>query len=163
MRIYLPTTLPALRQAVAASAVGGESTLACAVTPTLREWYAEGDLEELEYAALTEAARASLRLLADDDGPPRRVVLAADVADGAVSPAPARGKAAVRLAGPVPLSQIVSAHVDDADAEGDVRAAVSALDAAERGDPDARFAVDAVEDHELLWYAAQEIPSLSRL
>ena len=33
---------------------------AYAVTPALREWYAEGDAEELEYAALQEAARASL-------------------------------------------------------------------------------------------------------
>jgi len=43
------------------------------VTPTLREWYAEGDAEELEYAALMAAARASLRLLAHaSDAPPRR-------------------------------------------------------------------------------------------
>ena len=36
---------------------------AFAVTPALRERYASGDLEELEYVAMTHAARASLRLL----------------------------------------------------------------------------------------------------
>ena len=51
-----------------------------AVTPALREAYASGDAEELEYAAMTEAARASLRLLAADPAaPPRRVVLAAEM------------------------------------------------------------------------------------
>jgi len=55
-----------------------------AVTPALREAYASGDEEELEYAALTEAARASLRMLAGNPAaPPRRVVLAAEIpADG---------------------------------------------------------------------------------
>src|SRR6266568_3681856 len=53
-----------------------------AVTPALRESYASGDLQELEYVAITHAARASLRLLAaDPDAPRRRVVLAGDVDD----------------------------------------------------------------------------------
>ena len=33
------------------------------VTPAFREWYAQSDTEEMEYAALLAAARASLRLL----------------------------------------------------------------------------------------------------
>ena len=38
-----------------------------------------------------------------------------------------------------------------------------ALAAAEAGDEDARFVVDGVEDHELAWYAAQELGVLVEL
>jgi hypothetical protein len=41
-----------------------------------------------------------------------------------------------------------------------VRAAADALGAADAGDDDAQFTVDGAEDHELLWYATQEIPNL---
>jgi hypothetical protein len=58
---------------------------------------------------------------------------------------------------------VVSAHVDDRAAEDDVRRAVAALAAADRGDEDAQFLVDGVEDHELGWYAAQEIGPLVEL
>lgn len=59
------------------------------MTPALREWYVSDDLEELEYAALNRAAEASLRLLAEDTAVPRRrVVVAVEVADSAVSPYP---------------------------------------------------------------------------
>jgi hypothetical protein len=34
------------------------------------------------------------------------------------------------------------------------------LGAADAGDDDARFVVDGAEDHELLWYATQEIQGL---
>jgi hypothetical protein len=69
----------------------------------------------------------------------------------------------VRPGSPVPLSQVVSALVDDASASDDVRRAVAALHAADDGDDDARFVVDSVEDHELAWYAAQEIGVLVEL
>ncbi|MFD9072633.1 DUF6912 family protein, partial [Streptomyces lasiicapitis] len=49
-------------------------------------------------------------------------------------------------------------HSDDA--EADVTAAADALGAADQGDDDAQFVVDGAEDHELLWYATQEIPNL---
>jgi hypothetical protein len=164
MRIYLPATLPRL---VAALDEGHfEADVAYAVTPTLREWYIEGDLDELEYAAATAAARASLHLLADaasEEVPARRVVVAADVPDATVRPAPDAGRAAVRLGAPVPMRQVVSAHVDDASARHDVRRAVAALHAAEAGDEDARFLLDSVEDHELAWYAAQELAVLVEL
>ncbi len=51
-------------------------------------------------------------------------------------------------------------HVDSADAERDVAAAAGALAAADGGDDEAGFVVDGAEDHELLWYATQEIPNL---
>ncbi|RAY14303.1 hypothetical protein DPM19_15120 [Actinomadura craniellae] len=161
MRVYLPSTLPALARALATGSV--EPGTAYAVTPALREWYADGDLEELEYAALTAAARASLRLLAADPAaPPRRVVLVAEVPEGTVSgrgepgPDPAR----VGVAEPVPAGKIVAGHVDDEDAADDVRAAAEALPAADAGDDDARFTVDGAEGHELMWYATQELPHL---
>jgi hypothetical protein len=161
VRVYLASTLPSLAAALTAGSL--ESPLGFAVTPALREWYTEGDDEELEYAATTAAARASLRRLAGTDGAFRRVVLAADVADGSVRPAPDIDRAAVRLRDPVDLSQIASALVDDPAAVPDVRQALVALAMADAGDEDAAFTVDAVEDHELGWYAAQELSALVAL
>ncbi len=135
---------------------------AFAVTPALREWYASGDLEELEYVAMTHAARASLRLLLADAGAPRRrVVLAADVPDQQVDQRsgfeePTR----VLLSAPVPLARVVSGHIDGVLAVPDISAAVAALPAADNGDDDAQFLVDGAEGHELLWYATQELARL---
>ena len=84
MRVYLPATLPLLAEwHLAGHAAPG---LAGAVTPGLREWYREGDADELEYAAQRVAARLSLEMLAADPGAPRRrVVLAVDVPDADVA------------------------------------------------------------------------------
>ncbi len=160
MRVYLPATVPVLRRL---SQEGGlvDADVAYAVTPALRESFAEGDLEELEYAATADAARASLALLAaEPDAPPRRVVVAADVPDATATPDSALGLAAVRLTAPVALDRVASIHIDEADAESVVQAAVSALPAAEAGDDDAQFTVDEAEGFELLWYATQELPDL---
>ncbi|MEV4468969.1 hypothetical protein [Nonomuraea sp. NPDC049504] len=166
MRVYLPSTLPALASVLKAGEVGPAPLTGYAVTPALIEWYASGDTEELEYVALTEAARASLRMLAADradgvDAPARRVVIAAEVPEGAVSAGAAleeRGR--VRLAQPVPMTKVAAVHIDDHDAEPDIEAAVAALPASDAGDDDARFTVDGAEAHELMWYATQEIPDL---
>jgi hypothetical protein len=167
MRVYLPSTIPRLERVLTSGEVGPAPLLGYAVTPALREWYAEGDLEELEYAALMAAARASLRLLADDpDAESRRVVLAAEVPDSAVAIEPGdraltgNDRALVRLTEPLPLAKIVSAHIDDHEAAGDVRAAMLALPAADAGDLDAQFTVDSAEGHDLMWYATQELPHL---
>lgn len=167
MRVYLPSTLPLLAAAHAAREAGPAPLAAHAVTPALREWYAGGDLEELEYAALTAAARASLRLLAaDPSAPRRRVVLAAEVPDQSVSWA--RGDASldgddrslVEITAPVPWKRLASGHVDDPAAVPDVTAAVEALPAADAGDEEALFTVDGAEGHDLLWYATQELQHL---
>lgn len=169
MRVYLPCTLPALARAVETGALGPAPLTGYAVTPALVEWYASGDTEELEYVALTEAARASLRMLAADlaDGvhaAPRRVVVAAEVADGAIQAnADVEEKGRVRVAEPVPLAKVAAVHVDDEYAVADVKAAVAALPDADGGDDDARFVVDGAEAHELMWYATQEIPDLLTL
>lgn len=159
MRVYLPSTLPALADVLAKAEAGPPPVKAFAVTPALREAYASGDDEELEYVAMLEAARQSLRLLAGDPGAPRRrVVLAADVPEGEVSwNAYDDEPAAVLIGGPVPLKALVSGHIDDADAETDVAAAAAAIGAADSGDEDAVFTVDSAEGHELAWYAVQEL------
>ena len=162
MRVYLASTMPALAEALETGEIGPAPLAGFAVTPALREWYASGDLEELEYAALTVAARASLRLLAADEAaPPRRVALAAEVPDDRVSPGhDPDDPAAVKIITIVPVARLASAHIDDPQAAADVRAAVAALPAADRGDGDAKFLVDGAEGNELLWYAVQELPYL---
>ena len=161
MRVFLPSTLPALAEALRAGHVGQQPGYA--VTPALREAYASGDEEELEYSALTEAARGSLRMLAGNPAaPPRRVVLAAEIpADGVKLDARAREPGRVLVTAAIPIDKLASAHVDDAEAGTDVRAAAEALDAADSGDEDARFAVDGAEGHELGWYATQELSYLA--
>ncbi|MFE0676687.1 DUF6912 family protein [Streptomyces sp. NPDC058867] len=166
MRVYVPLTLPGLAEAYRTGELGSGPLTAYAVTPALREWYLSEDIEELEYAALNRAALASLRLLAaDPDAVRRRVVVAADVPDGAATVDPDRGLdpaalGEVRVAVSVPLAKAAAVHVDGGDAEADVVAAAQALKAADEGDDDAQFVVDGAEDHDLLWYATQEIPNL---
>jgi hypothetical protein len=165
MRVYLPSTLPALAELLRTGEIGPAPARGFAVTPALREWYASGDEEELEYVALIVAARKSLRLLAASPGAPtRRVVLAAELPEGVASPGSADAgfdePALVRIDHPVQLRDIVSAHVDDPSAAGDIAAAVAALDDADAGDDDAQFMVDGAEGFELLWYATQEIADL---
>jgi hypothetical protein len=166
MRVYVPSTFTELARVLEDREAGPAPLSAYAVTPALREWYADGDEEELEYAAMTAAARASLRLLAAEPGAtPRRVVLAAEVPEQSVKPAPGHefgenARALVEVIGPIPWSRIASGHVDDEAAEPDIRAAVQALPAADEGDDGARFTVDGAEGHELLWYATQELQDL---
>ncbi|MEU6285159.1 hypothetical protein [Streptomyces sp. NPDC047028] len=166
MRVYVPLTLPGLAEAHQTGRLGTGPFVAYAVTPALREWYVSEDTEELEYAALGRAALASLRLLAADAGAARRrVVVAADVPDGAAAPDPERGPDAaepgeVTVNVSVPLGKAAAVHVDAGDAEADVAAAAGALQAADGGDGDAQSVVEAAEDHELLWYATQEVPNL---
>jgi hypothetical protein len=170
VRIYLPATTTVLRTLVDEGALPAPHT-AFGVTPQLREFYelsdADADTEELEYAAMSGAARSSLRLIdIDPTAARRRVVLAADVPDGAVSPLddPDTDRGAVRVTADIRLQDVASAHIDDAEAEDDVRAAVNVVLEADLGSEDAQFVVDQAEGHELGWYARQEIgPALELL
>jgi uncharacterized protein DUF6912 len=169
VRVYLPATTTVLRTLVDEGRLTGPLT-AFAVTPGLREFYALSDAgadeEELEYAALLAAARASLRLVdVDPSAARRRVVLAADVPDSAVSEVedPDADRGGVRITGDVALAAVASAHVDGAEAEDDVRAAVGVVLEADLGSEDAQFVVDQAEGHELAWYATQEIGTLLEL
>jgi hypothetical protein len=163
MRVYLAFTMPTLAKLL----VDGESSVppvrGYAVTPTLREWYSSGDEEELEYVAMTQAARACLRLLhADPSAPARRVVLAAEVPDDQVTGVAGFDEPAlVEIRVAVGIAHVVSGHVDDPRATPDIRAAIAALSASDSGDEDARFTVDGAEGHELLWYATQELADLT--
>ncbi|MGN9794015.1 DUF6912 family protein [Streptomyces sp. NPDC054847] len=166
MRVYVPLTLPGLAAAHKAGELGPGPLTAYAVTPGLREWYVSDDIEELEYAALSRAAAASLRLIAGDpDAARRRAVVAVDVPDQDAVADPDRVLDAgalgeVRVARAVPMSKAAAVHVDADDAVDDVAAAVAALGAADHGDDDAQFTVDGAEDHELLWFGVQEIPNI---
>lgn len=158
-----------------------------ALTPALRESFRSGDDEELSEIALRDAARASLRLLAGEAPepgdavaeadlaadeaetkpaltpklPPRRVVVAADVESPTLHPE--LDDAVVRVSGVIGRSAVASVLVDGADAEQAVRHAVVVIDAADLGDEDAELAVGDVEDHDLGWYATQELPFLLEL
>jgi hypothetical protein len=160
VRIYLPATSNTLRQLLETRQLPPPQT-AFALTPGLREWYAEGDDEELEYAATAEAARAALRLLnGDEQAARRRVVLAVDVPNETVEVRDDIDRGVVRTRQAVPLADIAAVLADDADAEATVAAAARVVDRADLGDDEAQDAVDDAEGFELSWYATQEIPDL---
>lgn len=174
MRVYIPATLAMLAQLTADGELRPLGGTAFAVTPALREAYAYGDDDELAEVALGEAALASLRLLgapaedpAGETPPIRRAVLVADIADGVDGPVvavrPDLDAAVVRLTGPVVIADVVAAYVDTAAAEPAVVAAVAAIDDADLGDEDAELTVGDAQDHDLAWYATQELPFLIEL
>jgi hypothetical protein len=166
MQIYVPVTLAMLQQLVADDSLRPVNGTAFAVTPRLREAYAEGDDDELGEVALREAALASLRLLAAADAceqpgaklPPRRAVLVADVGD--VTLRPDLDDAVVRIGASVAIDDVIAAFVDNAEAEADVMAAIAVIDEADLGDEDAELTVGDAQDHDLAWYATQELPFL---
>ena len=149
-RVYLPLSPSLLRRARDEGGFQEPPLSAHAVTPELVRELGEPppDEEEAEYAALTAASLESLSLLLPDE-PPRRVVAAVDV------PAwePRTGgehPSAVSVATPVPWRRLVAVHVDGAEAAGDVAAALGG----------GSEAVERCLDHELGWYAVQEVDEL---
>jgi len=166
MRVYIPATVSRLRALADDGEVTALNHTAFALTPALREYYQSGTAEELEYAAMLDAARASLRLLAaeldtDPKALPRRAVISADV-DG-VTLRPDLDFSVVRLDSAVPLKVVAAINLDTEEAEDAVRAAAAVIDAADLGDPDAEFTLGGAEDFELSWYATQELPFLLEL
>ncbi|MEV6346938.1 hypothetical protein [Actinoplanes sp. NPDC051851] len=162
VRVYVPATVPMLAALQAAGQLGDGPTVAHAVTPALREWYAEGDEEELEYVAFTRAAQAALQLLRHDTAAPRRrVVISADVpAASLIREDVELGSSTVKVPQAVLLKEIASIHVDGTEAMESVEAAAGVVEEALAGDPDAQFTVDGAEDHELEWYAVSELDEL---
>lgn len=163
VRVYVPATVPMLAALRASGNLGPGSLVAHAVTPSLREWYAEGDEEELEYVAFTRAAQGALQLLRHDPAAPRRrVVVSADVPSGSVKRDEVElGSSEVRLLSPVALADVAAIHLDSADVSEEIAAAVDVVEEALAGDPDAQFTVDGAEDHELEWYAVSELDQLA--
>jgi hypothetical protein len=127
-----------------------------AVTEALRAEFPGIDDEDLEYLAMTAAAQRSLALV-PADGPHSRMVLAVDV--GSVEEVGADDPTLVAVSGQVPLTDLVSVHVDSDDAAKDVRAARTAL--AEGTDQDDVRVTKCLE-HELGWYAATELDEVVR-
>ncbi len=164
MRVYVPATWPMLRTLVKTGVLDPIGGTAFALTPALREAYTSGDDEELEYAAMSQAARASLRLLSvefglgEDATPARRVVVSADLDD--VTLRPDLDDGAVRISGAVPFESIAAVHIDTEEAAYAVREAAGAVDAADLGDLDAEFLIGEAEDHELAWYDPAEVAFL---
>ena len=162
VRVYVPATVPMLTTLRAEGRLSSGPLRAHAVTPALREWYAEGDEEELEYVAFTRAAQEALHLLRlDTQAPRRRVVVSADVPSTALVREDVElGSSTVRLPQPLSVKEVVAIHLDGADAAEAIAAAAEVVDEAAAGDPDAQFTVDSAEDHELEWYAVTELDEL---
>ena len=165
MRVYLPGTLATLRAALTDQAVTVLGGTAFAVTAPLRAEYPDWSKEDLEYLAMQDASRASLRLLAaaGDEERGLRVVVAADVPDAEVTARPEADRAVVEIPGSVPWSAVASAHVDLPEAEQAVREATGVIDTVdleldEMGD--AAFVLGSAEDFGLAWYAPDELVHL---
>ena len=163
VRVYVPATVPMLAALRTSGQLGDGPVTAHAVTPALREWYAEGDEEELEYVAFTRAAQEALHLLRlDPKAPRRRVVVAADVPSSSLVRREVElGSSEVRLSAPLSLTEVASVHLDSDSAAEEIAAAVEVVDEAAAGDSDAQFTVDGAEDHELEWYAVTELDELT--
>jgi hypothetical protein len=168
MRVYAPAT-PADLVVLARDGAWLPAADSYGVTPALRGWVsADGDAddEELELAALSEAARASLLLLTPTavTQDARRVVVALDLPPDAVvvdDEGPDDPPGRVRLTvDTVPLSRVAAVHVDDPGAQRAVAAAAAAVEAADAEDLDAEAIVAALDDHDLLWYDPAELSSL---
>ncbi|UFU07606.1 DUF6912 family protein [Ruania halotolerans] len=146
MRVYLPATVAELAEPSGLPARTGR-----AVTAALRTALgADADEEMAEYAALILAAEDSLANLTESDAM-RRLVVAADVPDSAVRDAAGReaGAELARVHVPeVPFADVVSFHVDAADAH-----TLALVARALSGDEQAVAEIGA---EDLLWYDVSE-------
>lgn len=150
MRIYLPSDVTEL----------GTDTpltprLVHGVTPALRAELPDEDEEGLEYAAQLFAADDSLDRLRElaPQTTPRRAVVSVDVPDGVVEAVEApHAPSVLRLVAAVAWSDVACAHVDEPEAEADVRAAAA-------GDDDA---AERLADRDLLWYDVSELAAFAR-
>jgi hypothetical protein len=152
-RVYLPMTATGLRAAQAQGSFGPAPLRAHAVTPAVAE--ALDDEEEREYAALTAAALEAVALLADDD-PPCRLVAAVDVG-GWEPDESGDDPTAVRLAHEVPWKRLAAVLADSPDAAPTIAHAVARGGSAGETQDDA---LEACLDHELGWFATQEVDAL---
>ena len=129
-RVYLPFVLAELADVAATGQV--EAGTAFAVTDAQRRAAPGEDEEDLEVEAMCAALDAAA---GRRHGPTRRVVVSADVEHA--DDAPGAQGWAVRLDAPVPLSDVVSWHVEEAE-----------------GTPEGEGYDD------LLWYDVAELPDL---
>lgn len=167
MRVYLPATFSILRELNDTGVINARNGYGFAVTPALREWYTEGEEEDLAEIAFDDASLASLRLLGVGDEeafPHRRVVVSVDVSDDVVTLAPDLGEAVVKLSpAQVPLDAVAAIHVDVEASEEATAKAIEAIDAADLGDEDAELIVGDAVDNFMAWYDPTELPVLVQL
>ncbi len=177
VRVYVPLTPRSLARAAATGEVGPAPLLAHAVTDTVRRELSGAGEEDWEYAASSAASLASLTLLARElgQGPPPtpgasgtrpcRVVLAVDAPSVRAPQAldePALGAVAedptlVVVQEPVPWRRVAAVL---ADAPSAASAVAAAGDALVTGDPAADRLVERCLDHDLGWWATQEVADL---
>lgn len=163
MRVYLGCTVTELVALHESGQIQGQALPWHALTAAMREWYTTDDVEELEYAALCEAAASSLSLLqGHPSGAHRRIVLAVDVPDAQVRPhpTPAPARSSVLVDGVIQSTMVASVHVDEAEVRPIITAAVESLPAALAGDEDAQFAQDEADACDLLWFDLSELGEL---
>jgi len=136
VRVYVPLGRAALEELAAAGSLPagpGAPVSAYAVTPTLRSSAPGLDVEDLEYAAFSDAVAAAGA--ARSSPRHRRVVAAADADPAWVVSGVGVPASSVVLVAPMPLSRVASFHVDDESAVG----------------------VAEEEADELLWYDVTEL------
>lgn len=141
VRIYLPIgrrELDALATTGSLDASEADPRPAFAVTDALRVRAPGLDLEELEYAAFSDAVAAAASARARRGH--RRVVAAADADPGWLSPRDGASVTAVHLVRAVPVNRVASFHVDEDEDQGE----------SSGGD-------------ELLWYDVTELDEVRRL
>lgn len=148
MRVYLPSTLGAVGQLLDTRHLRTDGR-GFAVTEALKAADPQADLEEWEFQAYSDAAAASLGLLVRPDVARRRVVVAADLDEDAISPDPTEDSpSAVRVPSEVGMSTVAAVHVDAPAAAAAVRQVLG-------GASD-----DLLDDVALEWYLPDELAGL---
>ncbi len=167
MRVYLPATFGMLRELAETSQLHARSGYGFALTPALKEFYLEGDDEEIAEFAFDDAARASLRLLAIGDEttfPHRRVVISVDVPDTNITLEPQNGESVVKLdPALITFDQVAAIHIDVETSEAATKAAIEVIDEADLGDEGAELTVGDALDNFLAWYDPSELDVLVQL
>jgi hypothetical protein len=136
VRVYVPLSRGDLEELASSGSLPagpGAAVSAYAVTSALRSRAPGLDVEDLEYAAFSDAVVAASAVRSSPRH--RRVVAAADADPAWLVQGVGEPASSVVLVAPLPLSRVASFHIDDA----------SAVD-----DPDE-------EADELLWYDVTEL------
>ncbi|WP_211272794.1 DUF6912 family protein [Corynebacterium phocae] len=167
MRVYIPATFAMLEELKETGQLAARSGWGFALTSALKNFYREGDEEEIAYVAFQEASMASLRLLAIGDEkqfPHRRVVISVDVPDSHVTPQPEMGEPVVKL-DPATFStqDLAAIHIDVAEAEQATAQAIAVIDEADLDDEDAHIVVGNALDNLMAFYDPTELPFLVEL
>jgi hypothetical protein len=156
VRVYVPASRALLAELLGSGRVAGPVP-GCAVTQALREWFeaaADDDEEPLEFAAQSRAADLSLALIVGDR-PPRRAVLAIEAA--ARRDIGVDDLVGVVIADGFAWSDVRALFVDEDEADESVRSALRALSVLPDDDQTVPAAVEELDEHELAWFAPEEI------